>query len=154
MTALESARKAAEAAAAKLAEVEAEAAEKAAQEAAQRRAAQHEAATRFLADLPGLEASVRGEKPSHAAMATALEAGTLPALVGDYLARRDARQKLRDHARQCARLLDRDDSRITELRWVDPAEELRRWTADALYELRRTKADTLSAAVLSTYEVE
>ncbi|WP_412077559.1 hypothetical protein ACLF6K_24170 [Streptomyces xanthophaeus] len=151
--ALEKARAAAEKAAQDLAALESAEAEKAAQAAAQRLEREKAAAVRFLADLPGLEVKVKGEKPTAAEMATALENGTLGVLVADFLARRDALQVLRDHARQCARLLDQDENRFTDIRYVDPAEELRRWQEVAITEIRRVKADVFAANALSAYEV-
>jgi hypothetical protein len=150
---IEKARKAAEVAAAKLAVLESAEAAKAAEKAAERLDAEREAAARFLADLPGLEPKVKGEKPSAADMATALENGTLGALVADFLARRDALQMVRDYARQCARLLDQDEDRFAEVRYVDPAEELRRWQEAAMAEIQRAKAGVFAADVLSAYEV-
>ncbi|GHJ27128.1 hypothetical protein TPA0910_15610 [Streptomyces hygroscopicus subsp. sporocinereus] len=152
--ALQKARTVAQKAAQELADLETVEAEKAAQRAAQRLEEQKAAAARFLGDLPGLERRVKGEKPSAADMATALEAGTLGALVADFLARRDAVSTLRDHARQCSRLLGEDDSSIAEIRYVDPGEEFRRWNEDAIAELRRTKANSFAADVLSAYGVE
>ncbi|MGW6938795.1 hypothetical protein ACWGF3_07260 [Streptomyces xanthophaeus] len=151
--ALEKARAAAEKAAQDLATLESVESEKAAQAAAQRLEQEKAAAVRFLADLPGLEVKVRGEKPSIADMATALENGTLGALVADFLARRDALQMLRDRAQQCARLLNQDENRFTEIRYVDPAEELRRWQESAVTELRRAKAGVFATDALSAYEV-
>ncbi|MFE9136197.1 hypothetical protein [Streptomyces sp. NPDC007355] len=151
--ALEKARAAAEKAAQDLAALESAEAEKTAQKAAERLDAEREAAARFLADRLVLESKVKGEKPSAADIATALENGTLGALVADFLARRDALQMLRDHARQCARLLDQDENRFAEVRYVDPAEELRRWQEDAIAEIRHAKAGALAADALSAYQV-
>ncbi|MFE4417694.1 hypothetical protein [Streptomyces sp. NPDC056817] len=150
--ALEKARAAAEKAAQELVALESQEAEKAAEKAAQRLEAVKDQAARFLAARQALESKVKGEKPSAAKMAEALEAGTLGALIAEYLARRDAVNMLRDHARSCARLLGEDDRTIGELRYVDPAEELLRWQADAIAEARRIKANSLAADVLADYE--
>jgi hypothetical protein len=150
---IEKARKAAEAAAAKLAEAEAMAAEKAAQEAAERAEQEHALAAKFLEDRQALEAKVKGTKPSADDMAAALEAGTLAALVADYLARRDAVNAIRSHAWHCADVVGEDSRTIAELRYVDPAEELRRWQEDAMVALRRKKAEAISAEALAPYRV-
>ncbi|MFD3511294.1 hypothetical protein [Nocardia sp. NPDC058666] len=150
--ALEKARAAAETAAQDLAALEAQEAEKAAQKDAQRLEAKKAAAARFLADRPGLEEKVRGEKPTAAEMGKALEAGTLGAMVAEYLARRDALGILRDRASECAQLLGQD-AEFVNPRYVDPGEELRRWQEAATDELRRAKAGALAAGILSAYEV-
>ncbi|MBO1333786.1 hypothetical protein [Streptomyces sp. VRA16 Mangrove soil] len=155
-TDLEKARKAAEAAAAKLAEAEAAEAEKAAQQAAERLEAEKEAAARFLEDRRDLEEKVRGSNPSAKEKAEAFKAGTLAELVVEYLSRREAVSALRTHAQECARLLGLNpyELGIDELRWVDPNEELRRWQEEAMPLVLRDRADALSAEALAPYEVD
>ncbi|KUL66093.1 hypothetical protein ADL28_04420 [Streptomyces violaceusniger] len=152
--ALTKAQAAAEAANAKLAALRAEEDARQAEIAAQRLEEQKVNAARFLADLASLEAQVKGSVPSNSEKAAALSAGTLPALVAEYLAGRDALSMLRDHARQCARLLERDERTIAEVRWIDPAEEIKRWQEDAITLLRSEKANALAADILADYEGE
>ncbi|MFJ7334042.1 hypothetical protein ACIQUU_12425 [Streptomyces sp. NPDC101116] len=152
-TDLEKARKAAEAAAAKLTEAEAAEAARQAEKAAARVVKEHELAAKFLEDRAELEKRVKGEKPSADELAAALEAGTLTTLVADYLARRDAVNSLRAHAQHCATLIGEDGDSISDLRYVDPVEELRRWQEDAMYALRRKRADAIAAEALAAYEV-
>jgi hypothetical protein len=151
---LEKARKAAEAAAAKLAEAEAAEAARQAEKAVERAGKEYELAAKFLEDRAELEAKVKGEKPGADELAAALEAGTLTVLVTDYLARRDAINSLRAHAQHCATLVGDDTCNISDLRWVDPVEELRRWQEDAMYALRRKRADAIAAEALAAYEVD
>jgi undecaprenyl pyrophosphate synthase len=150
---IEKARKAAEAAAAKLAEAEAAEAEKAAQKAAERAEQQLELDAKFLGDWRGLESKIR-KTVTPDEKADALESGSLVLLLADYLARRDAIQSIRSHAQNCAQRLGEDHNSITDVRYVDPVEELRRWQEDALYTLNRRKADFLSAETLAAYEVD
>ncbi|MEU2401080.1 hypothetical protein [Streptomyces pseudogriseolus] len=156
MTDIEKARKAAEAAAAKLAEAEAIEAEKAAQRAAERAERQRELDEKFLREYKDLEAKVRGPVITVEQKAAAFEAGTLHALLTDYLARREAVDRIRSHAYVCATRLGRTDilETIKDLRYVDPSEELRRWTEDAMYHLKRQKMDGYVNDALAPYEAE
>ncbi|MFC8998185.1 hypothetical protein ACFT7U_21060 [Streptomyces rochei] len=149
---LEKVRKAAEAAAAKLAEAEAIEAEKAAQKAAERAEQQLELDAKFLADWKDLDAKIR-RTVTPDEKADALESGNLVLLLTDYLARRDAIQSIRSHAQNCAQRLGEDPNSITELRYVDPAEELRRWQEDAIYALKRRQAGAIADEILSRYQV-
>ena len=149
---VEKARAAAEKAAQALAELEAQEAERAAQEAAQRLEREKEAAVRFLADLPALEAQAKGDTVTPADKAKALADGTLASLVADFLARRDVVSALRDRARIAARLTG-PDREFAEVRWVDPADELRRWQETAMVHARHAQAGAMTEALLSAYEV-
>jgi hypothetical protein len=150
---IEKARVAAEKAAQELATLEAAEAEKAAQKAVERDAKQRELAGKFIADLPALETRVKGDVVSDEAKAAAFAEGNLPGLVADFLARRAALSTLRDHVRRCCVLLGEDDRTIAEVRHVDPAEELRRWTEAAMdYTARNSGAD-MADAILAEYEV-
>ncbi|MFJ9160036.1 hypothetical protein ACIRPS_24915 [Streptomyces griseoviridis] len=153
---LEKARKAVERATARVTELEAAEAEKAAQKASKRLEAEKAAAARFLDQRMSIEEKVRGEHPSLEEKAEAFKAGTLAALVVEYLARREAISGLRTHAQQCARLLDINpyELGIEELRWIDPQEELRRWQEDAMPVVFRDRADALTAEALAPFAVE
>ncbi|RSO03578.1 hypothetical protein DMH18_37065 [Streptomyces sp. WAC 06783] len=153
-TALEKARKAAEAAATKLVDLEHQEAEKAARKNAERAEKEYQLAVKFLEDRVELEAEVKGIKPSVDEVATAFETGALAAMVAEHLARRDAINSLRAHAQHCATLVGEDVGHIPELRYIDPVEELRRWQDDAMTALRRKRADDVAAEVLAAYEVD
>ncbi|RSO02328.1 hypothetical protein DMH26_14380 [Streptomyces sp. WAC 05379] len=138
---------------AKLEELEAKEAALQAEEEAKRQAAEREAAERFLADLPELERKAKGESPDASAKAEAMEAGKLGSLLCEFLSRRDVVSTLRDHADYCARVLGREPLNLAEVRYIDPAEELKRWQEDAVNYARRTKAESLAEFLLKAYEV-
>ncbi|MEU1510908.1 hypothetical protein ABZ490_01935 [Streptomyces sp. NPDC005811] len=152
-TDLEKARKAAEAAVAKLAEAEAVEAGRQAEIAAERAERQRELDVQFLRDWRDLEMKVRGEVVTPDQKADALESGNLVLLLADYMARRDAIQTIRSHAQICAQRVGQEHN-ISELRDVDPLEELRRWQEDAVYALKRRNSGTMAAEILARYEVE
>ncbi|MFJ8182875.1 hypothetical protein [Streptomyces sp. NPDC096105] len=153
---IEKARKAAEAAAAKLAEAEAEEAARQAEIAEQRAERQRELDEKFLREYKDLETKVRGPVITVEQKAAAFEAGTLHALLTDYLARREAIDRIRSRAYTCASRLGRTDilGTIPELRYVDPSEELRRWTEDAVHHLKRQKMDGYVNDALASYGEE
>ncbi|MGK3943669.1 hypothetical protein ABK046_35245 [Streptomyces caeruleatus] len=152
---VEKARKAAEAAAAKLAEAEAVESARLAEKAAERAQKERELAAQFLEDRHALEEKVRGKYPTVEEKAEAFRAGTLPALVAEYLARRQAISALRVHAQNCAALLEisAHELPIEDIRWIDPQEELRRWHEDAMPVVLRDRAESLAAEALAAYEV-
>lgn len=103
--AVEKARKAHEAAAAKLAEAEAVEDARQAERDAERAQKEREPAAQFLENRRALEEKLRGKYPTVEEKAEAFKTGTLPALVAEYLARRQAISALRAHAQHCAALL-------------------------------------------------
>ncbi|WP_432098598.1 hypothetical protein [Streptomyces sp. WAC 04229] len=153
MTALDQARKAAEAAASKLAAAEAAEAEKTAEAEAKRADRQRELDHQFLRDWLDVEATVRMSVTDDE-KADAMEAGTLPVLLADYLAGRDASQSIRSHAQNCAVRRGADRVGIADVRDVDPVEELRRWQESALYTLKRRRAEHLAAKALAPYQAD
>ncbi|SCF58255.1 hypothetical protein [Streptomyces sp. Cmuel-A718b] len=150
---IEEARAAKAAAEARLADLEAAEAQRVKEAAEQRLAERKEVARKFLADLPGLEAHAKGETITPQQKGEALAAGTLGALVANFLARRDVLQRLRDYALGCYRLLDQDPIvGLPEVRHVDPAEEFRRWNEAAMSYLQDRDAQALAEEALSPYQ--
>ncbi|OKK02738.1 hypothetical protein AMK26_24450 [Streptomyces sp. CB03234] len=153
--AVEKARKAHEAAAAKLAEAEAVEDARQAERDAERAQKERELAAQFLENRRALEEKLRGKYPTVEEKAEAFKTGTLPALVAEYLARRQAISALRAHAQHCAALLEisAHELPIEDIRWVDPQEELRRWHEDAMPLVLGSRAESLAAEALAAYEV-